>query len=236
MKKLIDHLKAEWYKYLLEILVLIIGIYGAFALENWNEDRKENIATRILAISLIEDLQKDVSFLERTLTWSHNKLKSCDSILTLCAEPKEKWNQEKFYSHMNWVSQSDPFFPTSGTYEQIVTSGTLKSFDQSIATQLNAYYTQLNKIVYWSNIEDESSWIMAEIIWKGMNVRAMGDLRFGEQLRNERYIRISQDETEPFLNLVAAVKTYRTKTKIECETQLELGKLLISSLKKKYNL
>ena len=36
MKKIISHLKSEWYKYLLEIIVIMIGILGVkvFVLKN----------------------------------------------------------------------------------------------------------------------------------------------------------------------------------------------------------
>lgn len=47
MKKIINHIKKNWYKYLLEILVVIVGILIAFTLSNWNESNnrrtKENI-------------------------------------------------------------------------------------------------------------------------------------------------------------------------------------------------
>lgn len=42
MKKILEHLRTDWYKYLLEILVLTIGIYCAFELENWNSRRQAN--------------------------------------------------------------------------------------------------------------------------------------------------------------------------------------------------
>lgn len=56
MKRILTTFKEKWPEYLLEILVLIIGIYGAFALESWNEERKERNEERITLQQLLEDL------------------------------------------------------------------------------------------------------------------------------------------------------------------------------------
>jgi hypothetical protein len=236
MKRILTTLSQKWPEYLLEILVITIGILGAFILNNWNESRKENTSTKVLAYSLIEDLQKDVDFLSTSIEWSEQKIMSCDSILTHFSRKKSAWDSVRIYHHMNWVSQSNPFFATNGTYEQIVTSGTLKSFDQSIANQLNAYNMQLSKVNYWSEAEDKTLWLMADMLWKGMNIKAMGSIRFNENLNNDLYIRIPVSSVDEFLNLVAAVKTYRKKTLIEYEKQLVMGRDLIKTLKSEYDL
>ena len=36
MNKIFNHLKSDWYKYVLELIVITAGILGAYALNNWS--------------------------------------------------------------------------------------------------------------------------------------------------------------------------------------------------------
>ena len=64
MNKIIQHLYTDWYKYVLEMLVLIIGIYGAFALDSWNQSRLERKDERAVLVWVKNDLQNTISELE----------------------------------------------------------------------------------------------------------------------------------------------------------------------------
>lgn len=57
--KIIKHLKSDWFRYGFETIAVVVGILVAFALENWNDERKSKVQSKIYAEKLIEDLAAD---------------------------------------------------------------------------------------------------------------------------------------------------------------------------------
>ncbi|MCZ4410339.1 DUF6090 family protein [Cryomorphaceae bacterium 1068] len=232
--------ESRFSKYMLyaigEIVLVVIGILIALQINNWNEQKKELKTVTVLANSLKEDLNKDVEFLQGALEFSQKKISSCDTLLALLSVPQENWDVEGIYRSLNTAGQSNPFFPTTGTYKQIVTSGSLKLFDQSIANQLNGYDMQLQKLAYWTDAEDKTLWLIADIAWKGMSMQAIADIRFNHVQTRELIMDIPPASVNEFINLTSAIKTYRTKAEMEYRKQLSLADDLIDSLNETYDL
>jgi hypothetical protein len=81
MKHLITHLKAEWYKYLLEIIVITVGILGAFILNSWNEQRKQQAIELEILEGCKAELETDLVDINLNIRLHGNAIRSINQIL-----------------------------------------------------------------------------------------------------------------------------------------------------------
>ena len=125
MKKILKTLKEKWAEYILEILVIIIGIIAAFMLNSWHEDRKDHKEETIILTNLMEDLKDDVEGFNESLKWLSFRKAHVDSILWIIENPKIPVNHPKLVHWLitsGYILDYTPVFPT---YSEIVGSGKL---------------------------------------------------------------------------------------------------------------
>lgn len=87
MKRILTTLSEKWPEYLLEILVLIIGIYGAFAVEEWGETRKEKNQEQQILKQILSDYKSNLQQLDQKIEDRKNIIKEGLSILEYIDNP-----------------------------------------------------------------------------------------------------------------------------------------------------
>lgn len=61
MKKIWNHLKEDWFKYLVEIGVVVLSILLAFALDKWSKDRSEKEELKETYRLIVEEIKWDLA-------------------------------------------------------------------------------------------------------------------------------------------------------------------------------
>ena len=125
MKKILNHLGTDWYKYLLELIVITAGVFGAFALNNWNESRKAFIEENRILANLNIEFRKNEKILDSSIVSLDKLIVGLDSLLTLTREPSLKLSTADFEIVLETTFSTPIWIPGSFVLEDVKNSGGL---------------------------------------------------------------------------------------------------------------
>lgn len=147
MKKIIHHLKEEWYKYLLEILVITIGILGAFALNNWSEKRENKTKEAAYIISLKKDLEYQVEEIKLQYQISDLMAKKLKNVI-LNFNKNKRFNLSKsIIGDLSNLTMRRTFAVKNPTYIELLSTGNLALIEGNpLREELTKYYQELERI------------------------------------------------------------------------------------------
>lgn len=141
MKQLITSLQKKWADYLLEVLVITIGILGAFTLNNWNDNRKVDSLEREIISQFradfeasLGDLEADFALLKQGLA-SHERIESylqedVAYVDTMCFD---------FY----WITRDEYTYPIGNGYRLLQNSGIDILSDDTLKSYISYIYEDL---------------------------------------------------------------------------------------------
>ena len=81
MKRIFTTLTEKWPEYLLEILVIVVGILGAFALNSWNSERTAGITELEILMGCKVELESDLHDIGINFRLHENAVKSINEII-----------------------------------------------------------------------------------------------------------------------------------------------------------
>jgi len=121
MKQIWQHLKKKWIKYLFETLAIIIGIFGAFTLDNWNQDRLDRKEEIQILKEISGDLAASLGVLKNNIRSEMNGLKAMKIVIHQLTNdlPYHDSLNRYFYNLSAGVT---PVFPSSG-FETLKSKG-----------------------------------------------------------------------------------------------------------------
>ena len=142
MKKLLNTISDKWPEYIIEILVIIIGILGAFALNNWSIERQNNHTVQNYLQRLSRDLTQDIDELEREI----GDLEQQIDQLIKCANPDGAPDADLAMNLdmcIELLPQINVAIHSRSTFNELVSSGDIRLTDNTqLVDMIYQYYQQ----------------------------------------------------------------------------------------------
>lgn len=126
MKRILTTLSQKWPEYLLEILVLIIGIYGAFALDEWNSGRKEQRERIHIISNLNDEFTKNQQKLDEIQIIINDQIQALRFLMGLIGKSKEEILMHNIDSIFYVALDIRYYAPTQHTIKEISNQGQIK--------------------------------------------------------------------------------------------------------------
>lgn len=118
--------KQDWFVVLIEIFIVVIGIYIGLQVDDWAKERQDRQVERLYLQELYEDSQADREILADRMERSENILHRMSGFLAQSALATPTWTIEEMNETMRLVQSMPAFIPTKRAYENLTGSGELK--------------------------------------------------------------------------------------------------------------
>ena len=136
MKRILTTLQQKWPEYLLEILVIVIGIYGAFLLDNWNESKLEFAREQKVLVEILENLKEDLVQLNQ----AEKQLSgSVESIVVLSSSSVETITDDSLSLHLALFANFYKYYSVDNAYQALKSTG-IAIKNNELRNAISRYY------------------------------------------------------------------------------------------------
>ena len=145
MKNFFHHLKKPWIRYLIEIVVITIGILAAVGVEDWNNNRKSRETELKVLQDLVDGLNGDLATLEYNKD-VHERAKSSCQVILKAFEDKEEYS-DSLSRHFAATHYYTVSFSKQGAYESLKSIGLEIVTNKTILTKIVNLYEEWYGII-----------------------------------------------------------------------------------------
>jgi len=117
---------SSFKNYVIELLIVIIGITVAFSLNNMAEARKEKSLEQKYLADILADLKRDSSNLSYAIRFNEEKMVALEGIIGLIMQDKAFRFKDSLINEISIIGSYSFFYPESFTLQSLLQSGDFK--------------------------------------------------------------------------------------------------------------
>lgn len=128
-----------------EILLVVIGILIALQINNWNENRKDNLLEQTFLIKLKYNLQDDIALYQDRIKLNTEIINHLDTSLIILQNYKS-YATEDLQEHLRHIRFFHRFNTNRTTFDNLLSSGRLDIIrNDSLTQELFLYYREVSQ-------------------------------------------------------------------------------------------
>jgi hypothetical protein len=224
-------------EYILEGLMIFIAVLMGFVAENVRENITEHKRAVEFARSYYGDIKKDTALLHQALRFSDHKIAAIDSIETVMHQPPATRNDTVIISKGIVASAVLPFEPSTENYEQMKSSGIIRSFKRGMVNFMNEYDLQAKHVMRREDITQK--FITEQMIPFIMTTGDLGvsyDIMTGAKITHNAHLDWDQAMAKKYLNIAIFIKILTLRSMQEYRKQLVVADKVLKELEKEYDM
>jgi hypothetical protein len=147
MKRILSTLSLKWPEYLIESIVIVASILGAYALDNWNEGQNENKLEQNYLTTLRNDIATQLKLIDRQILFENNCKSATSFILNKGVNALVKENPDTLVYLLSCLRVRTTFSTADATFEDLKSTGNIRLISNiNLRHELVSYYQDLDRI------------------------------------------------------------------------------------------
>jgi hypothetical protein len=148
MKKLLENFQRKWPTYLFEVIVLIVGIYGAFAVEEWNDDREKDKREDALLLALKSEFEYNLQQLNQVIETNASNIKSSNEFVSRISPGTSNLTEQDFSFLWDQALKIEAIYrPGSGVIKEAINSGSISLIqNEELRKKLSSIDAELQEL------------------------------------------------------------------------------------------
>jgi len=216
-KNIVNNLRNNWITYGFETLVVVVGILGAFELENWKQTRQDRIKEQEYLSRIENDLKSDTIYYNRRIAEDEVEM---DNLYMIVHEMYK--TQNSLSDYQNLISMTT--FPTEHltiqnfTFLEMTNSGNLNLIkNETLKEEFIGYYNKAE--MHGKHIKEYNEWSVQMFLKYLDVVHSTKNSSFGknrifddpEMFKNEEWSFINNPSSKEFKILEGTYDAYHAK-------------------------
>jgi len=148
IRRIVEHVRIQnWAAIVLDLIVVVVGIFLAFQVDRWYDNRKLLADVGGNLTALANEFSENRDLLEQAYEVHNRAAKSVGEIIAYEANGGDDLSQDDFYEMLRHAYRSTTFFPIRRTYDSLTSTGELEVLsDEDLKTEIAKFYSLVDRL------------------------------------------------------------------------------------------